>query len=117
MELTNEQILTIARHHFKEDADISEKTLNAYCNSVRAIITTYGLGLQTEAVAHAYGYLWHVTNPEPLAPEHVHVDVYRASYKARAALRDLLTTEQRGAAINAVHKLLSAPENSDADPT
>ena len=56
------------------------------------------------AVALAYGYLWHVNN-EPLAP----IPTYspeRAAAAARLALRDLLTHEQRGAAINKVKGLL-----------
>jgi len=59
------------------------------------------------AVATAYGYLWHVNNepgtPHQYAPE-------RAAYEARKALRELLTHEQRGEAINAVRAtVLAAP--------
>ena len=51
------------------------------------------------AVAIAYGHLWHVNN-EPMAP----IPMYspeKAAYAARKELRDLLTSEQRGDAINA----------------
>lgn len=53
-----------------------------------------------QAIATAYGHLWHVNNdphsPRPqFSPE-------KAAYKARHILRDLLTHEQRGAAINDV---------------
>jgi hypothetical protein len=42
-ELTDEQILLIGRQHFKDGANTTDVTLNAYCDSVRAIITSYGL--------------------------------------------------------------------------
>ena len=57
-----------------------------------------------EAVALAYGYLWHVNN-EPMAP----IPLYSpetAAHEARKVLRDLMTNEQRGEAINRVQKLL-----------
>lgn len=56
------------------------------------------------AMALAYGYLWHVNN-EPMAP----VPLYspeKAAYEARKVLRDLMTHEQRGEAINMVQALL-----------
>ncbi|MDE2202701.1 MAG: DUF551 domain-containing protein [Burkholderiaceae bacterium] len=62
-----------------------------------------------EAVAEAYGYLWHVNN-DPAAP----IPLYspeRAAYEARKRLRDLLTTEQRGAAINIVGRGLGRYED------
>lgn len=43
MELTNEQILLIGKQYFKEGASTTDTTLQAYCDSVRAVITTYGL--------------------------------------------------------------------------
>ena len=53
-----------------------------------------------EAVATAYGFLWHVNNepgtPNQYAPE-------KAAYAARKVLRELLTHEQRGVGINRVH--------------
>lgn len=58
------------------------------------------------AVAMAYGHLWHINN-EPMAPIPLRSEE-SASYAARKLLRDLLTTEERGEAINAVQKLLSA---------
>ena len=58
------------------------------------------------AVALAYGHLWHVNN-EPMAPVPLRSDG-EAAYAARKLLRDLLTTEERGDAINAVQKLLAA---------
>lgn len=57
-----------------------------------------------DAIALAYGYLWHVNN-EPMAP----VPMYspeKAAYEARKVLRDLMTHEQRGEAINKVQGLL-----------
>lgn len=57
-----------------------------------------------DAIALAYGYLWHV-NEEPLAP----IPLYSkedAAYAARKVLRDLMTHEQRGEAINRVQALL-----------
>lgn len=52
----------------------------------------------TAAIAKAYGYLWCV-NCEPGTPRQYPPE--RAAYAARKELRDLLTKEQRGAAINA----------------
>lgn len=54
-----------------------------------------------DAVATAYGYLWHVNN-EPGTPYQYPPE--RAAYEARKVLRDLLTHEQRGHGINRVHK-------------
>lgn len=56
------------------------------------------------AMALAYGYLWHVNN-EPAAP----IPLYspeKAAYEARKLLRDTMTHEQRGVAINRVQALL-----------
>jgi hypothetical protein len=61
-----------------------------------------------DKVALAYGYLWHVNN-EPAAP----IPMYspeRAAYEARKILRDLMTHEQRGVAINKVAALLAAAQ-------
>lgn len=58
------------------------------------------------AVAMAYGHLWHVNN-EPMAPIPLRSEE-SASYAARKLLRDLMTTKERGEAINAVQKLLAA---------
>ena len=52
-ELTNEQILLIGRQHFKEGANTTGTTLQAYCDSVRAVITSYGL----DASAARYDFL------------------------------------------------------------
>ncbi|MFA6904480.1 MAG: hypothetical protein WC236_15500 [Gallionellaceae bacterium] len=56
-----------------------------------------------ERVAIAYGYLWHVNNetgtPCQYPPE-------RAAYEARKILRDMMTHEQRGDAINKVRELI-----------
>jgi len=53
-----------------------------------------------KAVQEAYGWLWNI-NDEPLAPIPM-LDEGKAAYQARKALRDLLTSDQRGEAINAV---------------
>lgn len=58
------------------------------------------------AVAMAYGHLWHINN-EPMAPIPLRSEE-SASYAARKLLRDLMTTKERGEAINAVQKLLAA---------
>lgn len=58
------------------------------------------------AIATAYGHLWHVNN-EPYAP----IPIYtpgKAAYAARKVLRELLTSEQRGDAINATQKVWGA---------
>lgn len=57
-----------------------------------------------KAVQEAYGWLWHVNN-EPAAP----VPLWspdQAAYKARQSLRELLTHQERGEAINAIRGLL-----------
>ena len=59
-----------------------------------------------EKIAHAYGHLWHVNN-EPLAPVPLRSNE-TAAYAARRILRDTLTSEQRGAAINAVREELES---------
>ena len=56
-----------------------------------------------EAIALAYGYLWHVNN-EPGTPSQYPPE--RAAYEARKALCDLMTHEQRGEAINRVRDLM-----------
>ena len=62
---------------------------------------------QTEAIALAYGYLWHV-NEEPFAPIPTYTP-QRAAYDARRILRDTMTHEQRGEAINKVRAMLETP--------
>ena len=55
-------------------------------------------------IGTAYGHLWHVNN-EPMAP----IPLYSpetAAREARKVLRELMTNEQRGEAINRVQKLL-----------
>ena len=59
-----------------------------------------------QAVALAYGHLWHVNN-EPMAPIPLRSSE-TAAYEARKQLRDLLTHEERGLAINQVQALLAA---------
>lgn len=57
-----------------------------------------------KAIREAYGWLWHVNN-EPMAP----VPTWspeQAAYEARKCLRETLTAEERGEAINAVQRLL-----------
>lgn len=72
------------------------------------------------AVGIAYGWLWHVNNM-PEVPTGVTPD--QASYKARHALRDLLSHEQRGEYINRVAMLIresetkSEPKCSDCKDT
>ncbi len=56
-----------------------------------------------QAIATAYGHLWHVNN-EPGTPNQHSPE--RAAFDARKILRDLLTNEQRGEAINRVRELL-----------
>lgn len=53
-----------------------------------------------KAVQEAYGWLWHINN-EPLAPAPL-LPEGKAAYQARKALRELLTSAERGDAINAV---------------
>jgi hypothetical protein len=53
-----------------------------------------------KAVQEAYGWLWHINN-EPLSPAPL-LSEGKAAYQARKALRELLTSAERGEAINAV---------------
>lgn len=62
-----------------------------------------------DAIAMAYGYLWHVNN-EPGTPNQYPPE--RAAYEARKILRDLMTTAQRGEAINRSRELM----NRQAEP-
>ena len=65
-----------------------------------------------QAVALAYGHLWHVNN-EPMAPTPLRSSE-TAAYEARKQLRDLLTHEERGLAINQVQAILeAAPQPKD----
>lgn len=56
-----------------------------------------------DAIALAYGYLWHVNN-EPGTP--CRYPPEKAAYEARKVLRDLMTHEQRGEAINKAREIL-----------
>ena len=68
----------------------------------------------TAAIAKAYGYLWCV-NCEPGTPRQYSPE--KAAYAARKELRDLLTKEQRGAAINAaVQEVHETVRQSDDAP-
>jgi hypothetical protein len=73
----------------------------------------------TKAVQEAYGWLWNINN-EPMAPIPL-LDEGKAAYQARKALRDLLTSDQRGEAINAVRatieNLLAARPQAQPTPT
>lgn len=60
-------------------------------------------------VADAYGHLWHVNN-EPMAPIPMH-SPEKAAYEARKILRDMLTAEQRGEAINRIGRSLGFYED------
>ena len=61
-----------------------------------------------QRVAEAYGYLWHVNNPEDVPAGHPFVLPERAAYEARKLLRDMLTSTQRGDAINAVREKIES---------
>ena len=64
------------------------------------------------ALMLAYGHLWH-TNNEPMAPTQMR-SAEKAAYEARKVLREMLTHEQRGTAINRVQEMLnneSAPSS------
>lgn len=59
-----------------------------------------------KSVADTYAILWHVNN-EPLAPVPLFTSD-RAAYEARKILRDLMTSEDRGVAINNVREYFAA---------
>lgn len=54
-------------------------------------------------IGTSYGYLWHVNN-EPGTPNQYPPE--RAAHEARKILRDRMTHEQRGEAINRVRELM-----------
>jgi hypothetical protein len=71
------------------------KALRAYATLLEAKAPQEATGLQ-DKIARAYGYLWHVNNSGvgfQFSPE-------KAAHMARRVLRDTLTHEQRGNAIN-----------------
>ncbi len=87
-----------------EQPGVSRAELDAAADALRAQAAS--LERLTSNVALAYGHLWHVNN-EPMAPIPLRTPD-AAAYEARKLLRDLLTTEQRGHAINAVQALIAA---------
>ena len=67
----------------------------------------------TGKIAEAYGYLWHVNN----SGEGFQFPPERAAHMARRVLRDTMTPEQRGDAINkAATELFKIVENRDDEP-
>ena len=62
----------------------------------------------SDALARAYGYLWHVNHPEDIPAGHPFMSADRAAVEARKELRDMLTHEQRGEGINWVRQKLLA---------
>ena len=67
-----------------------------------------------QAIATAYGHLWHVNN-EPGTPNQHSPE--RAAFDARKILRALMTNEQRGEAINRVRELLVHNVKLTSPPT
>lgn len=70
-------------------------SVNLLTEMLEAKATPEATGLQ-DKIARAYGYLWHVNNSGvgfQFSPE-------KAAHMARRVLRDTLTHEQRGNAIN-----------------
>ena len=65
-------------------------------------ISAYAKKLE-DAIAIAYGYLWHVNNEPGTPNQYMHE---KAAHEARIVLRDLMTHEQRGEAINRVRGLM-----------
>ena len=67
-----------------------------------------------DAIALAYGHLWHVNN-DPMAPIPLRSHE-TAAYAARKALRDLLTNEERGMAINRVQSIIRRDTDGGPNP-
>lgn len=121
--LVNAGALQMVRNALKRDADEGKQSrremlaeLEATIRPVQAQGEARGDEPATwrEAVAAAYGHLWHVNN-EPASP----IPPYspeKAAYEARKALRGLLTSEQRGEAINKVGLQLSVYSDDDTRP-
>lgn len=79
-------------------SDTTVRTYGATCRAQGRAEGEAEIAALKEAIAVAYGWLWHVNN-EPMAP----VPMWspeQAAYEARKALRELLTTAERGEAIN-----------------
>lgn len=64
-------------------------------------------------IGTSYGYLWHVNN-EPGTPNQYPPE--RAAHEARKILRDRMTHEQRGEAINRVRELMVHNVELSCDP-
>ena len=70
----------------------------------------------SDAMARAYGYMWHVNHPEDIPLGHPYMSADRAATEARKELRDMLTHEQRCEGINWVRqKLLTAMQATSAE--
>lgn len=89
--------------------DYTADQMQAYaCTAVSAALQAQAgevEGLRAK-VATAYGWLWHVNN-EPAAPVPL-LSSEQAAYEARKILRDTMTHDQRGKAINSVAAILAA---------
>jgi regulator of replication initiation timing len=92
--MENEELRTRLLAVACEQVDI-ENALKAEVEALRKDATHWKSSVQT-----AYGHLWHINN-EPMAPIPLYSEE-AASYQARKALRDLLTHEERGIAINTI---------------
>jgi hypothetical protein len=65
---------------------------------------------QREGIALAYAHLWHI-NTEPMAPIPLYEPEVAANH-ARIALRELMTNEERGHALNAFEVALAEPDKA-----
>jgi hypothetical protein len=91
-----------------ESHGVLQRRVHAARDHLETVLATSAAEVPAEwskAVQEAYGWLWHVNN-EPMAPIQMW-SPESAAHEARKCLRDLLTTEQRGEAINAVQGLLA----------
>ncbi|EML1597784.1 hypothetical protein RVY52_002523 [Burkholderia cenocepacia] len=69
-ELTDEQILTVARHHFRDGHTADPSKLHAYCDTVRTVIACYNLEPVTQAARDVLAERRRQVEVEGFTPEH-----------------------------------------------
>lgn len=99
----------------REIRDVCQKALAHLGETSEREAPLVGMDEIRQRISRAYGFLWW-TNNDPFVPM-PSIDRDRAAVEARKVLRDLLTHEQRGIAINAVGKEYGLLEPDPPAPT
>lgn len=100
--MTDAELLELAHGHKYDGSPETDRHMlrlmrAVYERAQRNMPTPTEVATLKAGIATAYGYLWLVNN-EPGAPHQYAPE--KAAYAARKALRELLTSEERGQAIN-----------------